>query len=469
MIEQVGKYKVIRLIGEGGMSAVYEAEHEMLGNKVAIKVLNPILSSNEQIRTRFKNEAKLMATLNHPNITKVIDFDDQPQQLSIIMEFLEGEDLSERIKKHGSPSDAEIGNIFNQTLSAFDYAHQKGIVHRDIKPSNIFLLPNGSVKVLDFGIAKLYAENQEMTQTGTQMGTPIYMSPEQVKADKTIDLRSDIYSLGVTLFFTVNGKPPYDGSNTSQFDIFNKIVFEPLPSLDKKSVFESIISKACSKEREGRFQNCSEFAEALNNPSKQKQQMREEKTIIEASNNADKTMIDASRANTGPIIEVNPTDVPPPKTSVDNPQKNETTSQQPKNNGNSNQNIYLILAIIILVLGCLGLFFIQEKIIKKADLEFEKTEDGVDFLDGKGDYEDGKGDYEDGDGGYEGGDGGYEGEEGGYEGGEGGYEGGEGGYEGGEGGYEGGEGGYEGEEGGYEDGDEGYGGGDEGYEGGEYE
>jgi serine/threonine protein kinase len=264
----IGKYRIKRLIGEGGMATVYEGEHEMLGTRVAIKVLNPILSSNAQIRERFKNEAKLMAALDHPNITKVIDFDEQPHQLSIVLEYLDGEDLSQKIKKNGPLAEKEVLKVFSQTLSAFQYAHEKGIVHRDIKPSNIFILSNGHVKILDFGIAKLFGQGNEMTQTGTQMGTPIYMSPEQVKADKSIDHRSDIYSLGVTMFFALNGKPPYDSITHSQFDIFSKIVFEPLPELSFDSQFNDIIKKACNKNREERFQSCKEWLDLmLNNNS----------------------------------------------------------------------------------------------------------------------------------------------------------------------------------------------------------
>lgn len=260
----VGKYKVTRLIGEGGMASVYEAEHEMLGTKVAIKVLNPILSANAQIKERFRNEARLMASLDHPNITKVIDFDEQPQQLSIVMEYLQGEDLNQRIKRNGPLSEKEITDVFSQTLSAFKYAHEKGIVHRDIKPSNIFILPNGHIKILDFGIAKLFGQGNEMTQTGTQMGTPIYMSPEQVQADKSIDHRSDIYSLGVTLFFAINGKPPYNSDTDSQFDIFNKIVYEPLPELTGTSYLNELIKKACNKNRDSRFQYCKEWLDVMN-------------------------------------------------------------------------------------------------------------------------------------------------------------------------------------------------------------
>jgi serine/threonine protein kinase len=260
----IGKYKLIRLIGEGGMASVYEAEHEMLGTKVAIKVLNPILSANIQIRERFKNEAKMMASFNHPNITKIIDFDDQPHQLSIVMEFLEGEDLNEKIKRSGPLSQEAIKDIFIQTLSAFQYAHEKGVVHRDIKPSNIYVLPNGHVKILDFGIAKLFGQGNEMTQTGAQMGTPVYMSPEQVKADKSIDHRSDIYSLGVTMYFAITGKPPYNSDTTSQFDIFNKIVFEPLEELPYVGDYDDFVKKACQKNRDQRFQSCEEWIDLLN-------------------------------------------------------------------------------------------------------------------------------------------------------------------------------------------------------------
>ena len=283
----IGKYKITKLIGEGGMASVYEAEHEMLGTKVAIKVLNPILSANSQIRERFRNEAKLMASLDHPNITKVIDFDEQPQQLSIVMEYLNGEDLNKKIKSKGALSEKEIVAIFSQSLSAFQYAHEKGIAHRDIKPSNIFVLPDGTVKILDFGIAKLFGQSNEMTQTGTQMGTPIYMSPEQVKADKTIDHRSDIYSLGVTLYYALNGKPPYDSNTTSQFDIFSKIVYEQLTLGDIHSRFDAIIRKACAKDRDERYQSCDAFLSEINSESNSKnidsKKIEGEKTIIDSS------------------------------------------------------------------------------------------------------------------------------------------------------------------------------------------
>ncbi|MDG1014037.1 MAG: serine/threonine-protein kinase [Flavobacteriaceae bacterium] len=292
----IGKYKITKLLGEGGMASVYEAEHELLGTKVAIKVLNPILSTNAQIKERFLNEAKLMASLDHPNITKVIDFDEQPGQLSIVMEYLNGEDLNDVIKNNGALAEKDIINYFSQTLSALNYAHEKGIVHRDIKPSNIFVLPNGHIKILDFGIAKLFGQGSEMTQTGTQIGTPIYMSPEQVKADKSIDHRSDIYSLGVTLYYALKGKPPYDTNTKSQFDIFNKIVYEPLPELTGTGYLNELINKACSKDRKQRFQYCKEWIDALNNKEVSSTHTTD-KTMVEAPS-SDKTIVESASVPT---------------------------------------------------------------------------------------------------------------------------------------------------------------------------
>jgi serine/threonine protein kinase len=237
-----------------------------------------------------------MASLDHPNITRVIDFDDQPNQLSIVMEFLKGEDLNQKIKREGALKETEIAKVFSQTLSAFQYAHEEGIVHRDIKPSNIFILPNGTVKILDFGIAKLFGQSNEMTQTGTQMGTPIYMSPEQVKADKSIDHRSDIYSLGVTLYYALNGKPPYDSTTSSQFDIFNKIVYEPFTLSGVNNRFDAIIKKACAKDRDERFQTCDDWLKEFDAAKSNASSM--EKTIIEQKSPIETTKAEESHVKT---------------------------------------------------------------------------------------------------------------------------------------------------------------------------
>ena len=366
--KKIEKYVVKRLIGEGGMASVYEAEHEVLGTKAAIKVLNPILSHNMQIRERFLNEAKTMASLQHTNITRIIDFEESDSFLAIIMEFLEGQDLNNRIKSGPRLSEKEIESIFEQTLSAFHYAHGKGVLHRDIKPSNIFILPNGKVKILDFGIAKLLSQGNEMTQTGTQLGTPVYMSPEQVKADKTIDHRSDIYSLGVTLYYAINGKPPYDGNTTSQFDIFNKIVYEPLPQLQGNSHLNELVLKACQKERELRFQTCEEWLIALKKglgPSNQP--LDSEKTMVDVPI-AEKTTVDALAGDKtvfeSPVLEKTTIEQNPSiEQSKEQEQNKEKHTSQPINQervGSKRNSIALVTLIVLIIVG-ISLWSVSEQ------------------------------------------------------------------------------------------------------------
>ncbi len=288
--EKIQHYRITRLIGEGGMASVYEATHEKLQSKVAIKVLNPILTSNANIRARFENEARFMAGLNHMNITRVIDYEERPDLLAIILEYLEGEDLNVRIKREGAMPLTEVLTIFTQVLDAFEYAHNKSIVHRDVKPSNIYVEPSGTVKILDFGIAKLLGSKDDMTATGTQIGTPVYMSPEQVNTDKSLDHRSDIYSLGVTLFYMLNGKPPYDSTTTSSFQIYTKIVFEPLPELVKYPEIDKILKVATHKDPAQRYQSCAAFKQAL------LETVKPDKSTLETRSPAnfddDKTLID---------------------------------------------------------------------------------------------------------------------------------------------------------------------------------
>ena len=261
--QTIGKYTITRKIGEGGMASVYEGVHEKLGTKVAIKILSPILARNPQLRQRFENEANFMASLSHPHITRVLDVEEKDDTLAIIMELLEGEDLDGRVKRTGPLSTNEVKMLFTQVLNAFDYAHSKGIVHRDIKPANIFIDKANQVKILDFGIAKLFGTGNEMTQTGTQMGTPVYMSPEQVKGEKSIDHRSDIYALGVTLYFTLTGKAPYESAEESSYEIFTKIINEPIPSIENNSILDAIIQKAVSKDRNARYQAVDEMRKEL--------------------------------------------------------------------------------------------------------------------------------------------------------------------------------------------------------------
>lgn len=261
--QKIGKYRLTSYLGEGGMASVYEGVHETIGSKAAVKILNPSLSSNNQIRERFKNEAKFMFSLKHPNIATIYDFEESDSTLAIVMELLEGNDLNSYLKIHGRFTDNHAFKVFEQILSAFEFAHDKGYIHRDIKPSNIFILPDGTVKILDFGIAKIFGQDSEITQTGTQLGTPMFMSPEQVRADKSIDYRSDIYSLGVLLHTMLQGKAPYDKNQDSNYFLFKKIVEDPLPPLTYVSKWKKLIDQACQKNRLQRFQSCGAWSRAM--------------------------------------------------------------------------------------------------------------------------------------------------------------------------------------------------------------
>lgn len=281
---KIFNYRITRMIGEGGMAKVYEAVHEKFENRqVAIKILDPILTANAEIRQRFENEAKIMATLDHPNIVRVIDYTDDGNKLAIIMEFLKGLTLSEYIKSNGAMKPSDAARLMVQILHAFQYAHDKGIVHRDVKPSNIFLDQQLVPKIMDFGIAKLLTVDVNMTRTGTQMGTPTYMSPEQVRDVRDIDRRSDIYSLGVTLYFMFSGAAPYNTSTLSTFDIYNKIVHEPLPPLSAAIQFNNIVAKATAKKPEDRYPTCNAMAADFNTEA--------EKPTPEISEDDEKTLI----------------------------------------------------------------------------------------------------------------------------------------------------------------------------------
>ena len=267
---QILNYQVKSLLGEGGMGIVYLAEHVKLGRKVAIKVLHAHLASNESIRTRFMNEAKTMAELQHPNIVNLHDYHEDEFGLYLIMEYVDGKPLDEYIEQVSGPIPEEKAiQFFKQALSAFQYAHEKNVVHRDIKPSNLIITHEGKLKVLDFGIAKIVGnDNYKLTKTGAHTGSVYYMSPEQVRGFD-VDYRSDIYSLGITLYQMLTGYNPYVDL-TTEYDIFEQIVKIPLadPRTKYPAVSEhmvQVINKATQKNHVDRFNSCNDFSKSLDN------------------------------------------------------------------------------------------------------------------------------------------------------------------------------------------------------------
>ena len=252
-------YTIIKSLGKGGQAEVFLAEDTRFLSKVAIKILSPELSSNANMSQRFIAEARNMFQMSHQNIIRVTDLIEEDGKKAFVMEYIDGNNLRDEAERLAPLSTDVIKNWMSQILAALEYCHSKGMIHRDIKPSNFMITAQGQVKLLDFGIAKNTESNTEYTQTGTSqmMGTPIYMSPEQILETKSVDLRSDIYSVGVVLWQFLTGKKPYDSQTLSSFQVQTKIVNEPLPSTGTK--FDEIISKCTAKNPANRFQNCAEI------------------------------------------------------------------------------------------------------------------------------------------------------------------------------------------------------------------
>jgi serine/threonine protein kinase len=270
MQESLFNYSIMKVLGEGGMSRVYLGYNPITHQKVAIKELLPNLAHSKDLRERFRREAQIMAKLDHPNIVKLIRYEETATSFYLIMEYVDGMDLEQHIKDVTGPiSEPKAIEIMSTLLDALGYAHEKGVVHRDIKPANILITRDGKIKVLDFGIAKIVDENASgRTQTGARIGTVAYMSPEQVNAAPDIDLRTDIYSLGVMLHQMITGKAAYDTATSSDFEVQTLIVKEPLPRANSiypyaSEQLQKLIDKATQKQREDRFQDCDQFKLAL--------------------------------------------------------------------------------------------------------------------------------------------------------------------------------------------------------------
>lgn len=267
--EQILSYKIESLLGSGGVGSVYLASHTQLGRKVAIKVLNPTLVNHNEVKDRFRNEASTLSNLQHVNIVTLYDYLENNTGLFLIMEYAKGKALDDYISQVSGPiPEQKTIFFFNKILDGMAYAHQQDVVHRDIKPSNIIITEDGNVKILDFGIAKILKSKQDMTKAGAQLGTVLYMSPEQVKGEQ-IDPRSDIYSLGVTLFEMLTGKCPYDENQNTEFEVYNKIINQDLPRAKSfypavSDKMQAIIDKATHKDPAQRFQSCEAFKQALN-------------------------------------------------------------------------------------------------------------------------------------------------------------------------------------------------------------
>jgi len=260
----VGNYKIIDKIGEGGMGSVFKGVDLMLEREVAIKMLRPELAQQPNVVERFRTEAVTLAKLNHPNVATLHSFFRQGVDFFMVMEFVRGETLDHVIRTRGAmPCDHAI-QLIGMALEGIDHAHKMGIIHRDIKPANMMLTETGSIKVMDFGIARVLGTDR-MTKVGHLIGTVEYMSPEQVRGEET-DARSDIYSLGILLYEMLTGRVPF--TSTSEYELM-RCQIEDAPTPPRTFAphiplpVEQSIMRALAKRREARYQSASEFRAML--------------------------------------------------------------------------------------------------------------------------------------------------------------------------------------------------------------
>jgi eukaryotic-like serine/threonine-protein kinase len=273
-----GKYRIVRLIGEGGMGAVFEGENTRISRRVAIKVLHGAALSNPETVQRFEREAQAAGRIGSDHILEILDLGTLPDGARyMVMEFLNGDTLSAKIRQAGALAPATAVHLIRQALVGLAAAHQAGIVHRDLKPDNLFVLNEKAgirdfVKLIDFGISKFNSlgGDMSMTRTGAVMGTPYYMSPEQAKGSGQVDHRSDLYAMGVIMYEAVTGSVPFN-ANTFNELLFKIVLSDPpplsqvAPHVDPR--FAAVVSKAMAREPAQRFGSAAELIQALDSLS----------------------------------------------------------------------------------------------------------------------------------------------------------------------------------------------------------
>ena len=267
-MDRIGRYKIVRELGRGAMGVVYHAIDPNIGRPVAIKTIhfggNRKPDEVERMRERLFREARSAGMLSHPGIVTIYDVEQQGDLAYIAMEYVDGPTLDQVLSEPEPLAAVRMFSILGQTSVALDYAHSKGIVHRDIKPANIMISEDGTSKIADFGIAKITAA-ENLTMTGSIVGTPHYMSPEQVQG-QPVDGRSDQFSLAVISYEMLTGEKPYTGEHLTTV-VYKIVAEEPVlphrlnPSLS--TAIENVLRKALSKKADARYRNCQEFIESL--------------------------------------------------------------------------------------------------------------------------------------------------------------------------------------------------------------
>jgi serine/threonine protein kinase len=262
--QTLGNYKIVDLLGHGGMATVYRGYQEAVDRRVAIKVLPPHPALDAQFVERFQLEARTIANLQHPHILPLYDYGVQDEILYFVMAYIDGGTLEDRLRKDDPLTLSQVERVLREVAGALDYAHRRGIIHRDIKPGNILLDEEGHALLADFGIAKIAGGSSQLTGTGV-VGTPAYMAPEQAQG-AGVDARADIYALGVVVYQTITGRQPFTADTPMQ--VMLKVIQEPVPDIHSfveglPEGLSHVMARVLAKDPADRYQSATEFAEAF--------------------------------------------------------------------------------------------------------------------------------------------------------------------------------------------------------------
>jgi len=263
--ENIGPYRIVEQLGQGGMATVYKAYHASLDRYVALKALHPAFNEDKTFASRFQREARVVAKLEHPNIVPVYDYAEHEGRPYLVMKFIEGDTLKARMTEKPLSSD-EIKKVLDAVGGALSYAHKQGILHRDIKPSNVMVATDGQIYLADFGLARIAQSGESTMSSDSIMGTPQYISPEQAMGKKDLDAGTDLYSFGVMLYEMVVGQVPF--SADTPFAVIHDHIYTPLPlprSVNPKvpEQVERVLLKSLSKERADRYEDAATMIQAF--------------------------------------------------------------------------------------------------------------------------------------------------------------------------------------------------------------